>query len=118
MTQFDDDAAARHYEDPANLAPAGPAYPTRGPRGSKGLSSHVPVRFGPDLVAAVKRLADIDGVTVSSWVRALVAREVERRQPRPTTVHSPVERLEFRGATAVTQTISDTRPSGLQLTGT
>jgi hypothetical protein len=45
------------------------------------LSGHVPVRFSPSLVLAVKALADFDGVTVSTWIRGLVTREIERRRP-------------------------------------
>ena len=33
----------------------------------------------------VKRLADRDGMTVSTWIRNVVTREVERRSPRPMT---------------------------------
>jgi predicted DNA binding CopG/RHH family protein len=65
------------YKDPENQIPAGPAYRRAAPR----LSSTVPVRFPQDMIAAVKRLADLDGMTVSSWIRALIAKEIKRRVP-------------------------------------
>ena len=37
------------------------------------------------LVQAVKAIADIEGVSVSTWIRTLVIREVERRHPPITT---------------------------------
>ena len=78
---MDDNDAAKFYSDPDNLRPAG------SPRrrvGGKALSSHVPVRFSPALVAAVKVLAELDGTTVSTWIRNVVAREVQRRAPSQT----------------------------------
>ena len=94
MGDYDDEAAARRYADPENLTPAGPALPTtRGPR--RNLGKHVPVRFTADLIAAVKRLADVDGMTVSTWIRTVVSREVDRRQPPAQTKHSPGGTLEF-----------------------
>ncbi len=69
------------YKDPENQAPAGPAYRRVAPR----LSSTVPVRFPQEMIAAVKRFADLDGMTVSSWIRRLVAKEIRRREP-PMTV--------------------------------
>lgn len=52
-----------------------------------------PVRFTPEMFSAVKRFASADGVTVSTWIRGVIAREIQRRQP-PTTTSAPVrERL-------------------------
>ena len=48
------------------------------------MTGHVPVRFSESVIARVKTLASIDGVTVSTWIRNLVLKEVERRSP-PTT---------------------------------
>lgn len=72
-----DDAAAAYYADPAHRMSEGPGYglPGRPAR----LSSHVPVRFDRDTIAAIKQFSDEDGMTVSAWVRRLVKREVERR---------------------------------------
>jgi hypothetical protein len=47
------------------------------------MTGHVPVRFSESVVARVKVLAAKDGVTVSTWIRNLVLKEIERRsQPR------------------------------------
>lgn len=72
------------YQDPAHLAPAGPARRRQRPI----MSSMVPVRFPQDMIAAVKRFASQDGMTVSTWIRRLVAKEIERRQP-PSTATGP-----------------------------
>lgn len=81
---MDDKDAQEFYADEANQVPAGPAYRRAGRR----LSATVPVRFPQAIIDAVKRLADLDGVTVSSWIRNVVAREVMRRQPAPLTTAS------------------------------
>lgn len=73
--------AQEFYADPANQLPAGSAVRRTGRR----LSATVPVRFPQAVIDAVKRLADLDGVTVSSWIRNVVVREVMRRQPAPVT---------------------------------
>jgi hypothetical protein len=71
-----DDAAARFYEDAQNLRPEG--EPKR-PRRALRLSSHVPIRFSAETISMIRGIAEEDGLTVSSWVRRLVEREVERR---------------------------------------
>jgi hypothetical protein len=43
------------------------------------LTGHVPVRFDPDMIAAIRRWSDEDGMTVSAWVRKLVRDEIGRR---------------------------------------
>ena len=64
----------------ASLIPVGP------PRRRRPiLSEMVPVRFPSGTISAAKRLAALDGVTVSHWIRRLVTKEIERRQP-PATV--------------------------------
>lgn len=85
------------YADPENQVPAGPAHQRTGPR----LSATVPVRFPRAIIDAVKRLADQDGVTVSSWIRRLVTREVMRRQP--TSVTAPSQKPRFETLTAPSQ---------------
>lgn len=83
MAMSDDQSSYEYYADPDNRVPAGPVRR----RASKPLTTHVPIRFSPEVIAQVKKLADQDGKTVSSWVRDVVGAEVERRQPRvPTTV--------------------------------
>jgi hypothetical protein len=69
------------YDEPANRE-AGPGTGVKRP--GRGLVTHVPVRFSPEMVAAVRALADEDGVSVSTWIRNVVGREVQRRTP-PTT---------------------------------
>lgn len=82
--------AQEFYADPRNQVPAGQAYRRTGRR----LSATVPVRFPQAVIDAVKRLADRDGVTVSSWIRRLVVREVMRRQPATVTTPSQPTRFE------------------------
>jgi hypothetical protein len=56
-----------------------------GPRARVGqarmLTSHVPIRFRPQTIEKAKVIAERDGMTVSSWIRGIVEREVERRMP-------------------------------------
>jgi hypothetical protein len=106
MSDYNDDAAARRYEDPENLTPAGPARRVRSQPSRAGLGKHVPVRFSAELIAAVKRLADMDGTTVSTWIRTVVGREVERRRPRPVTEHSTGPILEFQSLPGSTRTVA------------
>lgn len=71
-----DDEAYEYYANPENLVPAGPG------RRRKAKSTHVPIRFTPEMVAEVKQLAEVDRKTVSTWIRDVVSAEVERRHPR------------------------------------
>jgi hypothetical protein len=71
-----DDEAYEYYADPKNRVPAGPG------RSRTAKSTHVPIRFTPEMIADVKQLAEKDRKTVSSWIRDVVEEEVERRQPR------------------------------------
>jgi hypothetical protein len=76
-----DAEAHEFYADPANLAIAGPGYKRKRPR----LSSMVPVRFSPQVIEAAKGLAAAEGMTVSSWIRRAVQRDLDRRKrERPT----------------------------------
>jgi hypothetical protein len=70
-----DNEAYEYYADPKNQVPAGPG------RSRTTKSTHVPIRFTPEMIADVKQLADKDRKTVSSWVRDVVAAEVKRRRP-------------------------------------
>ncbi len=75
MTKRGDDAtAADFYADPANQVPVGPARRRTAPR--RPLTGHVPVRFDDKTIAAVKERAEADGMTVSAWIRRLVASEL------------------------------------------
>ena len=83
-----DEEAYTHYADPDNREPTGPGRR----RSTRPMSSHVPVRFTPDVIAEVKQVAREDRKTVSSWIRDTVERELERRRPRyPTTSALPTE---------------------------
>ncbi len=82
VNPMDDKALRDLYADAAHQDPAGPA---RGRQGKR-LSSHVPVRFSPEMITAVKRLADQDGTSVSTWIRNVVEREVHRRLPPATAL--------------------------------
>jgi len=74
-TDDPDGSACAFYEDSANLEPAGPARRRQRPA----LSSFVPVRFAPEMIADVKLLAAADGMTVSAWIRKAVRSEIARR---------------------------------------
>ena len=50
----------------------------------------VPVRFPPDMKAAMDALAQRDGMSVSAWVRRLVDQEVARREGKCPTCAQPV----------------------------
>lgn len=83
-----DQADADFYAVPANQVPAGPAQRRLAPR--RPLTGHVPVRFDDNTIAAVKERAEAEGMTVSAWIRRLVAREL-----------SPVEATSNSAANAV-----------------
>jgi hypothetical protein len=74
----DDEAMYEYYSDPEHRVAAGPGRR----RTSKPLSTHVPIRFSPEVITEVKQLAEKDRKTVSSWIRDVVEAEVERRRPR------------------------------------
>lgn len=76
-----DRADAEFYADPANQVPAGPAQRRKAPR--RPLTGHVPVRFDDKTIAAVKERAEADGMTVSAWIRRLVARELSPTEATP-----------------------------------
>lgn len=73
----DPDAYA-YYADPENREPIGEGRRRERPA----MSSHVPVRFPPEMVAEVKHVAREDRKTVSSWIRDVVERELRRRRPQ------------------------------------
>ena len=47
------------------------------------MSKMLAVRFQPDVIAAVRRFARQDGVTVSRWLRNLVAAELKHPNRQP-----------------------------------
>ena len=74
--------SANYYANPENRRITGPAR-RRGVQPQ--LSNHLPIRFSPATMAGIRALAARDGVTMSSLVRGLVEREVDRRLPVPRT---------------------------------
>jgi hypothetical protein len=87
---YDDATAAEFYDDPENRKPAGPPRERAGQ--ARRLTSHVPIRFQPRTIAKAKTIAERDGMTVSSWIRGVIEREVDRRMPA-----SPQTRLSESG---------------------
>jgi hypothetical protein len=79
---MDDREAYEFYADPAHREASGPARKRQGqqPR----LSGMTSIRFAPEVIEAVKGLAFSEGVTVGSWIRRLVDREIgARARQRP-----------------------------------
>jgi hypothetical protein len=62
------------YARPENQEPQGPARRRDGVR----LSAPVPVRFPLDLLEQVRRAADADDRSLSSWIRQAVEHELRR----------------------------------------
>jgi hypothetical protein len=79
-----DEEAYEFYKNPDNLTTTGRVYEV--PKGV--LSRHVPIRFRPQTIAKAKAIAQRDGMTVSSWIRGVIEREVERRMPASQTRRS------------------------------
>jgi hypothetical protein len=78
MAMPDDESMFEYYADPDNRVAAGPGRR----RATKPLTTHVPIRFNPEVIAEVKQLAETDRKSVSTWIRDVVEAEIERRQPR------------------------------------
>jgi len=83
--------AHEFYANPEHLAAAGRGQQRHRPM----KSAMTPVRFSPEMIAAVKHFASLDGVTVSTWIRRLVGRELQRRQPPATAPASTVQDVTF-----------------------
>lgn len=62
----------KFYESEEAQEPAGP--PVR--RTAPTLTEHVPIRFSPQAIAAIRRLASREGITVSNWIRRAVEKEI------------------------------------------
>jgi hypothetical protein len=58
-----------------------PASPRARAGQARLLTSHVPIRFRPQTIERAKVIAERDGMTVSSWIRTVIEREVEKRMP-------------------------------------
>ncbi|MGH3403501.1 MAG: hypothetical protein ACRDRJ_13540 [Streptosporangiaceae bacterium] len=98
--------AHEFYKNPDHLAVTAGAGAPPPQRLKSGL---IPVRFTPDMIAAVKRLAHDDGVTVSTWIRRLVGRELQRRIPSETgpRVEVPAIRVDYSASGPTSETRSD-----------
>jgi hypothetical protein len=68
------------YYDDGSAESLGPAVRRAKPKGR--LTNQVPIRFTEATIGEVRSLAEEDGVSISSWVRLVVDREVARRWPR------------------------------------
>lgn len=103
----EDQQAYEFYKNPANQAPAGAGERRKGRR----LSETVPVRFPKEMIEAVRRFAVQDGVTVSSWIRRVIGREIQRRQPSATSATSDAPSVQLDYSTAnlkpASQTLAD-----------
>jgi hypothetical protein len=64
-----------YYEGPARHEPA-PGAPRRRPE--RPLTQHMPVRFPAETIEQVRRLAEVDGMTVSAWIRRAVERTLRQ----------------------------------------
>jgi hypothetical protein len=98
-----DDEAYEYYADPKNQVPTGPGRS----RKSQPLTTHVPIRFSTEVIAAVKRLAEHDQRTVSSWIRLLVEQEIELRTDETDTTPEQFDAMWERGEPVETITPYD-----------
>ena len=64
------------YATPENQEPQGPA---RRRLKRSNLTEMVPVRFPPETLEEVRRLAEADDRSVSSWIRRAVEHELEQQ---------------------------------------
>lgn len=60
------------YAQPENQVPQGPPRRRRSP-----LTAMVPVRFAPELLEEIRRRADADDRSISSWIRQAVEHELQ-----------------------------------------
>lgn len=70
---MNDDEAYEFYANPEHLQITGPGRKRQGQR----LTAMTAVRFAPEVIEAVKERASGEGVTVGSWIRRLVRRELD-----------------------------------------
>lgn len=73
--KMDREEEQEFYKRPENQEPQGP-----GRRRKARLTELVPVRFEEATLNEVRRLADADDRSVSSWVRRAVERALEHRR--------------------------------------
>jgi hypothetical protein len=83
----DDSEAYELYADPANRTISGPGRKRKSQ--GQNLSGMTSVRFAPEVIESVKERALGEGVTVGSWIRRLVRRELD--SPETCTLDLDVE---------------------------
>lgn len=71
-TPMTPDQEYEFYAQPENQRPQGPPRKRR----NSSLSAMVPVRFPPEVLDEVRRRADADDRSVSSWIRRAVEQEL------------------------------------------
>jgi hypothetical protein len=64
------------------------------------LTEHVTVRFPDNLAAAAGHFADLDGMSMSAWIRRIVDRELAAREGRCGTCGQQIPHQEATDATA------------------
>ena len=64
------------YKDPEHQRPQGP-----GRKRANKFTDIVAVRFPGDVLAEIRRRADADDRSVSSWIRRAVENELEKQRP-------------------------------------
>lgn len=62
-----------YYARPENQEPQGPPR-----RRAARLTAPIPVRFPPELLEEIRRRADQDDRSISSWIRRAVEHELQR----------------------------------------
>ncbi len=103
---------AEFYKDPANIKPGRRVTPSqRAP-----MTGHVPVRFAEPVIARVKTLATQDGVTVSTWIRNLVLKELERRSVPRTGLSVVVSHMSWTTIPTPQGGVLETMPSETSIT--
>lgn len=73
--QMSQDEEYEFYAQPEHQVPQGPARRRR----RSTLSEMVPVRFDPETLIALRRAAEADDRSVSSWIRRAVEHELDQR---------------------------------------
>lgn len=98
-----DSSATEIYRDPENRRAVG--SPQRRRVGSVQLSNHVTIRFSAATISLIRALAGRAGMSVGTWIRAVVEREIERQLALPktgsgSTAHAWLQALPARDHTA------------------
>ncbi|CAM3380750.1 YlcI/YnfO family protein [Nocardioides dubius] len=73
MPRMTPDEENAYYADPEHQRPTGAPI-----RRKARMGAPVPIRFPEELLAEVKRRAEADDRSVSSWIRRAVERELQR----------------------------------------